>query len=144
MTPCCNKQGKLFGDLRIVIQKLDNTLTKVFFHLWKMTLACFVHNNWGTCSIGILKHRRTEIVLLQNTNSAQTIEPSIRCLFIHFVDAFLLNTIIEGHPLIVESLCIKLSVPKCTSLHQLWTVLFGNITFLVEAKCSYLSCNAGF
>ncbi|CDD33287.1 unknown [Bacteroides sp. CAG:714] len=106
VTPGSNKQSKLFGYLRIIVQQFHDAPAKLFFHRGKMPLACFVHNNRCTCGIGILEYRRTEIVLLQDTDGTQTVEPGIGSFFVHFIDTFLLYTIEEGYPLIVKSLCI--------------------------------------
>ena len=65
-------------------------------------------------------------------------------LFRSLADTFLLNTVIEGHPLIVEALCLQLLIPERTALHQLRLVLLCYIAVLVEAKRSNLGSYTGF
>ena len=104
----------------------------------------FQHDDGSACCISIRQNWTAEIVLLQDSDGAEAVEPGVGSFLIHLADTFLLNTVIEGHPLIVEALCLQLLIPERTALHQLRLVLLCYIAVLVEAKRSNLGSYTGF
>ena len=144
VTPGCDEDGKLLCHLGVIIEEFHESLAQLFLHLWKASLSGFIHNDRSACSICIRQNRTAEIVLLQDADGTETVEPGVGCFLIHLVDTLLLNTVIEGHPLVVEALCLQLLIPERTALHQLRLVLFCHIAVLVEAKRRNLGSNTGF
>ena len=144
MTPGCNEDGKLLSNLGVIIEEFHESLAQLFLHLWNASLTGFIHDDRSACSISIRQNWTAEIVLLQDADGAETVEPGVGSFLIHLVDTFLLNTVIEGHPLVVEALCLQLLIPESTALHKLWAMLFCYKAVLVEAKRSNLGSNTGF
>lgn len=106
VAPGCNEDGKLLCHLGVVIKKFHESLAQFFLHLWDASLSGFIHDDRSACSISIRQNRTAEIVLLQDSDGAEAVESGVGSFLIHLADTFLLNTVIEGHPLVVEALSL--------------------------------------
>ena len=94
MAECRYKNSKLFSGLRVIIQKLHQQLSLAFLHLWNATHAGFIHDSWSAGCIHILQNWLDELVFHQDTNSDKTVEPGVGSLFIDFLDALLLDSLV--------------------------------------------------
>ena len=112
MAECCHENGKLLCNLRVIIQKLHQQLSLAFLHLGDATHTGFIHDSWCAGNIHILQNWLYELVLHQDTNSDKTVEPGVGSLFIDFLDAFLLDSLVKSLPLMVETFCLKLAIPE--------------------------------
>ena len=112
MTESRHEDGKLFCSLGVIFQQFHQQLPLAFLHLRNATHTGFIHDSWRACSINVSQNWFNETVFLKDTNSDKTVKPGVGGFLIDFLDAFLLHSVVESHPLIVETFCLKLAIPK--------------------------------
>ena len=107
-----HENGKLLCGLRVIIQQFHQQLTLAFLHLRDATHTGFIHDSWCAGCIHILQNWLDELIFHQDTNSDKTVEPGVGSLFIDFLDALLLYSLVKSLPLVVKTFCLKLAIPE--------------------------------